>query len=155
MPIESLVQAVHTLNADDAFRVRLDPSQWRLLASYLTQQKLRSGDVLIQYHDMDRVMYLVESGTLQVYVPAAAPARRPVAILRAGAVVGEPALFGETPRMAQVEAMSPTVVWGLSRPRLDECAQRQPELALELLRACGAVMAARMQANLERGLPAA
>ena len=155
MSIDSLFQAMHTLNAEDAFRPRLDVDQWRILAAFLSQYRLRSGDVLIQYHDMDRVMYLLESGTLQVYVPAAAGARRPVAILRAGAVVGEPALFGETPRMAQVEAMSPVVVWGLTRPRLEEFAQRQPEVALELLRACGAVMAARMQANLERGLPTA
>lgn len=155
MPIESLLQAVQTLNADDAFRPRLDVAQWRMLAAYLTEHRLRGGDVLIHHRDMDRVMYLLESGTLQVYVPAEAGARRPVAILRAGAIVGEPALFGEVPRMAQVEAMSPAVVWGLSRPRLEEFSQRQPEVALELLRACGAVMAARMLANLERGLPAA
>ena len=78
-----------------------------------------------------------------------------MAILRAGAVAGEPALFGETPRMAQIEAMSPAVVWALSRARMEEFAQQQPDIAFELLRACGAVMAVRMRANLERGLPSA
>ena len=69
--------------------------------------------------------------------------------------MGEPALFGDTPRMAQVEAMSASVVWGMPRHRFDEFAARQPELALELLRAVGAVMAVRMRANLDRGLPVA
>lgn len=159
MPLENLLQALHTLNAEDALRARLDHAQWRMLASYLTQRLLKRGEVLIEMGEMDRVMYLVESGTLQVYVPvsasAAAAARRPVAILRAGAVAGEPALFGETPRMAQVEAMSPSVVWALSRARMEEFAQQQPDIAFELLRACGAVMAVRMRANLERGLPSA
>ena len=155
MPHESLLQAVQTLNADDALRPRMDLAQWRMLASYLHRITLRSGESLIRHREMDRVMYLLESGTLQVYVPADPAARRPVAILRAGAVVGEPAMFGETPRMAQVEAMTPCVVWSLTRARLDEFAVQQPEVALEFLRACGAVMAARMLANLERGLPSA
>lgn len=155
MILDDLRQALQTLNAEDALRLRLDETQWLLLANHLTRQSLRSGAVLIEHHATDRVMHLVESGILQVFVPGPATARRPVAILRAGAVVGEPALFGETPRMAQVEAMAPTVVWSLHRGRLEELAQRQPELALEVLRACGAVMAVRMQANLDRGLPVA
>jgi len=100
MPVENLLQAVQTLNADDAFRARLDAGQWRQLSAFMQQFKLRAGDTLIRYRDMDRVMYLLESGTLQVFVPDSGPARRPVAILRPGAVVGEPTLFGETPRMA-------------------------------------------------------
>jgi CRP-like cAMP-binding protein len=155
MPVENLLQAVQTLNADDAFRPRLDAGQWRQLGAFMQQFKLRAGDTLIRFRDMDRVMYLLESGTLQVYMPDTGPTRKPVAILRPGAVVGEPVLFAETPRMAQVEAMSPSVLWGLTRNRFDEFAQRQPEMAIEFLRAAGAVMAERMRANLERGMPAA
>lgn len=155
MTVERLVQAVQTLNADDALRLRFDAPQWQLLGSYLQPHHLRAGDVLIRYRDLDRNMYLLESGTLQVFVPESAPMRRPVAILRPGAVVGEPSLFADTPRMAQVEAMSPCAIWALSRVRFDEFTMRQPELAIEFLRAAGAVMADRMRANLERGLPIA
>lgn len=156
MAVEDLLQAVQTLNAADAFRPRLDLAQWRLIAPYLQEFKLRQGDLLMRHKDVDRVCYLLESGTLQVYVPFtpdSGATRRPVAILRAGALVGEPALFTDTPRMAQVEAMAPSVVWGLTRGRYEEFAQRQPEIALEFLRATGAVMVERMRANLERGLP--
>jgi CRP/FNR family transcriptional regulator, cyclic AMP receptor protein len=155
MIVERLVQAVQTLNADDALRLRFDSSQWQMLSAYLQPMRLRAGDVLIRFRDLDRSMFLLESGTLQVFVPESTPVRRPVAILRPGAVVGEPSLFGDTPRMAQVEAMSPCVVWALSRSRFDEFTMRQPELAIEFLRAAGAVMADRMRANLERGLPIA
>jgi CRP/FNR family transcriptional regulator, cyclic AMP receptor protein len=155
MVVDGLIQAMKTLNADDALRLRLSDAQWGLLAGYLQQHQLRVGDILVRFHDMDRVMYFLESGTLQVYVPDSAPARRPVAILRPGAVVGEPSLFGETPRMAQVEAMSPCVVWALPRTRFEEMAARQPELGIQFLRAIGGVMAERMRANLERGMPVA
>jgi CRP/FNR family cyclic AMP-dependent transcriptional regulator len=155
MSIDSLIAAVQSLNADDALRLRYNKEDWRMLASYLMPHSLRAGDSIIRYRDMDRTLYLLESGTLQVYVPESGPVRRPVAILRSGAVVGEPSLFGDTPRMAQVDAMSPVVVWALTKPRFEEFAARQPELALELLRAAGSVMAERMRANLERGLPVA
>jgi len=55
--------------------------------------------------------------------------------------------------MANVEAMTPCVVWALRGPRMEELAQRSPVLALELLRAAGAVMAVRMRANMTRQTP--
>ena len=155
MAIEHLIQAVTSLNADDAFRPRFDDRQWQLFGSYMQQYKLRAGDLLVRYRDMDRNMYLIERGTVQVYVPDAGPGRRPVAILRAGAVLGEPSMFGETPRMAQVEAMSPVTAWLLTRPRFDELLIRQPAMGVELMRAIGTVMAERMRANLDRGQPLA
>ena len=75
---------------------------------------------------------------MQIFVTGGPPGSNKVAILRAGAVVGEPGLFGDTPRMANVEAMTPCVVWALRGPRMEELAQRSPALALELLRAAGA-----------------
>jgi CRP-like cAMP-binding protein len=68
-------------------------------------------------------------------------------------VVGEPGLFGDSPRMANVEAMTPCIVWALRGPRLEELAQRQPALVLELLRTAGGVMAMRMRANLAKQTP--
>lgn len=153
MSVKILVEAVQSLNAPDAFRPRFDAKQWDLFCGYLQQHRLRAGDLLIRHRDLDRNLYLLASGSLQVYVPDAA--RRPVAILRAGAVVGEPSLFGETPRMAQVEAMSPAHVWALPRHRFDELLLRHPDLGIELLLSIGAVMAERMRANLERGHPLA
>ena len=147
----NLKDTVQTLNADDALRLRYSRDDWRLFEAYLQPFQLRAGDVLIRHLDMDRSLYLLESGTLQVYVPVSASTtggRRPVAILRPGAVVGEPSLFGDTPRMAQVEAMGPATVWALTRPRFEEMAAVKPELALELLRAVGAVMADRKSTRL-------
>ncbi|MCA6218484.1 cyclic nucleotide-binding domain-containing protein [Ideonella sp. B7] len=154
MSIEQLVEATASLNAADAFRPRFDAKRWAQFGSFLQQHKLRTGDMLVRFHDQDRNMYLLESGSLQVYVPDDGTSkRRPVAILRPGSVVGEPSMFGDTPRMAQVEAMSPAVVWVLTRPRFEELLARVPDLGIELLRAIGAVMAERMRANLERGQP--
>jgi CRP-like cAMP-binding protein len=153
MDINALVQALQTLNAEDAFRPRLSIEQWRLIAPYLTRHDIRAGDLLIKQGDVDRTMYLLEQGSLQVFVTGGPPGSNRIAILRAGSVVGEPGLFGDSPRMANVEAMTPCTVWALRGPRLEELAQRQPALVLELLRTAGSVMATRMRANLAKQTP--
>ena len=43
--------------------------------------------------------------------------------------------------------MTACIVWALRGPRLEEMAQRSPALALEVLRAAGGVLAARVRAN--------
>jgi len=153
MEIDELVQAIQTLNADDAFRARLSAEQWRAVAPYLTRHEIRAGDLLIKQGDTDHTLYFLSQGSLQVFVTGGPPGSHRIAILRPGSAVGEPGLFGDGPRMANVEAMTPCVVWALRGPRLDEMSQRSPILALELLRAAGGVMAMRMRANLLKQIP--
>ena len=153
MEVNELVQAIQTLNAEDAFRARLTPEHWKILGPYLTRHEIRSGDLLIKQGDTDRSLYFLSQGTLQVFVTGGVPGSSKIAILRAGSIVGEPGLFIDGPRMANVEAMTPCVVWALRGPRLEELAMRLPAIALELLRAAGGVMAIRMRATLQRHTP--
>ncbi|MEO6407495.1 MAG: cyclic nucleotide-binding domain-containing protein [Burkholderiaceae bacterium] len=153
MQVDELVQAIQTLNAEDAFRARLTHEHWKVLAPYLTRHEIRSGDLLIKQGDTDRSLYFLSQGTLQVFVTGGVPGSSKIAILRAGSIVGEPGLFVDGPRMANVEAMTPCIVWALRGPRLEELATRVPAIALELLRAAGGVMAIRMRATLQRHTP--
>lgn len=154
MDIAQLVQAMQTLNAEDAFRPRLSVDQWRVIAPYLTRHEIRAGDLLVKQGDADRTMYLLAQGSLQVFVTGGTPGGGSrIAILRPGSVVGEPGLFNDGPRMANVEAMTACEVWALRGPRFEELSQRTPALALELLRAAGNVMAVRMRANLAKQTP--
>lgn len=150
MSIQALHDAVRTLNAPDAFKPRWTPDQWRIFEAFLTRHEVRGGDLLVKQGDHDRTMYLLESGTLQVYVQPPKPGTK-LSILRAGAVVGEAGLFSDQPRMANVEAMGACVVWALRGPRYEELAARNPALTLELVRAAAALMGVRMRANIEAG----
>jgi len=153
MDFNELLHSLQTLNAEDAFRPRLLAEQWRVVAPYLSRHELRTGDLLIKQGDTERSMYLLARGSLQVFVSGGLPGQHRIAILRAGSVVGEPGLFCDAQRMANVEAMTPCVAWALRGPRFDELSVRVPALAVELLRAAGSVMAIRMRANLLRQTP--
>jgi CRP/FNR family transcriptional regulator, cyclic AMP receptor protein len=150
MSIQLLHDAILSLNAPDAFKPRLTLDQWRMFEAFLTRHEVRGGDLLVKQGEHDRTMYLLESGTLQVFVQPAKPGAR-LSILRPGSVVGEAGLFSDQPRMANVEAMGHCVVWALRGPRYEELALRNPSLTLEIVRAAAALMGVRMRANIEHG----
>ncbi len=153
MDFEALVQAIQTLNAEDAFRPRLGADQWRQIAPFFTRHEIRAGDLLVKQGELDRAMYLLGQGSMQVFATGGPPGSNRIAILRAGSIIGEPGLFSDGPRMANVEAVTPCTVWALRGPRLEELALRLPALALELVRAAAGVMAIRMRANVAKQTP--
>jgi CRP-like cAMP-binding protein len=116
---------------------------------------MRTGDLLCKQGDNDRTVYFLTQGSLQVFVTGGAPGASRIAILRTGSICGEPGLFADGLRTANVEAMTPCVIWALRLPRFEELAARVPAVALEVLRAAGGVMASRMRANMARQIPSA
>jgi CRP-like cAMP-binding protein len=44
--------------------------------------------------------------------------------VRAGSILGEPSLFGEGERMANVRSLTPCTLWALSAQRFEQMAQR-------------------------------
>jgi CRP-like cAMP-binding protein len=153
LDITALVRAIERGQSADAFGARLSPAEWQRLGGVLERGELKPGDLLLRRGDTEACAYLVESGLLQVFVIGGPSRSHRVTTLSQGTVVGEPGLFGSTPRMAHVEAMTRCVVWGLSASRLRSLSGEAPGLVLEVLRAAGSVMALRMRDNLERGVP--
>ena len=105
MDIAPLVQAMQTLNAEDAFRARLTLDQWRVIAPYLTRHEIRSGDLLIKQGDADRSMYFLAQGSLQVFVTGGA---RPLtAISRNAFVPATRVLLSDVPVVEEESLAAP------------------------------------------------
>lgn len=149
----SLMNAIDAGRGEDAFRVRLTHTQWQRLGQVLQRRDLHAGERLLHRGPSDGCAYLLEAGQLQVFVTGGPPRSHRIATLQPGAMVGEPALFAATQRMAHVEAVTPCVVWALCAQGLHSLASEAPALVLEVLRAAGEVMAVRMRAHQERGIP--
>lgn len=153
MTHEELQRAILSLNAEDAFRPRLDAQQWRTFLQYLSRHEVRAGDTLLKQGEQDRTVYFIGQGSFQVFATGGPPGSNKIAILRPGSMCGELGLFADGARTATVEAMLPSVGWALALPRFEELCQRVPMIALEVLRAAGSVMALRMRANMLRQVP--
>jgi CRP-like cAMP-binding protein len=155
MDLAALVRALDTQNTTEAFALQLSPAQWQRLSAVLERRTLAAGDLLMRRGERGGRAWLIESGQLQVFVSGGPPGSHRIATLRAGTVVGEPALFTDAPRLASVEAVTPCVVWAFVPERLETLARDEPSLVLAVLRAAGAVMVRRLQAHQERGIPIA
>jgi CRP/FNR family cyclic AMP-dependent transcriptional regulator len=77
------------------------------LASRLTEKSVKAGDIVFAQGDSGSSMYIVRSGTVQIYL-ASVDNAPPVVLkdLRTGEYFGELALFDDKPRSASVARSS-------------------------------------------------
>lgn len=141
--IHHLIQATAANSTQDVFRPSINGGQWELFGSYLQPLSLRQGQVVIQQGAADRTVYLIEAGVLTVHYEDETGRIR-LASVEAGSAVGEGAFFSRQPRNATVQAASPCRLWSLTPMRFGELSNRQPQVALEVTLALGALVSRRL-----------
>ena len=105
------------------------------LAQRLTEKTFKSGDIVFSQGDKGSSMYIVQSGSVQIYLPSAEKDVPPVVLkdIRTGEYFGELALFDDKPRSASVRAMTDTVLLELTREELGEHLGRSKTAAMTIL----------------------
>jgi CRP/FNR family cyclic AMP-dependent transcriptional regulator len=141
--VQGLVQATALNETPDAFHPALSQKQWQLFGTYLQPLAVTQGQVLIQQGGNDRTVYLVETGKLTVHYEDG-KGRLRLASVETGSAVGEGAFFTRLPRTATVQAASICKIWTLTPIRFTELTNRQPEIALEVAMALGALVSRRL-----------
>lgn len=141
--VQTLVQAIARNQSVDSFAPVLTHSQWEMLGSYMQPFTLSANQVLIQQNAVDRTIYLVETGALNVHYEDS-KGRVRLAVVGPGSAVGEGAFFTRLPRSATVQASVPTKVWSMTPIRFTELSHRHPEVALSLSMALGALVSRRL-----------
>ena len=134
MSIQNLSRAIAENTSSDAFALTFSVQQWETLVGYLQPIDTSIGDVLIEQGTPDRSVFFIESSKEQMKL----------AVLTAGSVVGEGSFFSRLPHSANVVVTGAGRVWRLTAIRFAEMSNRQPNLALEISMALGAVIAKRM-----------
>lgn len=138
-----LVEAVTSNKGDDTLGRFMTPQAWDVLASWLSMEKAERGQVLIAQGALDRTLYFVESGVLRVHY-GSRNGDLQIALLGAGAVVGEGSFFSQIPRNATVQATQASTLWALTPERFDQLVKKDPLTAVTLSMALGAVLSTRM-----------
>jgi CRP/FNR family transcriptional regulator, cyclic AMP receptor protein len=141
--IHGLMQAMAQNQTIDNFHPALQPKQWELLGSYLQPFAIQQGQVLIEQNASDRTVYFVEEGKLTVHYEDDQKRLR-LASVESGSAVGEGAFFSRQPRTATVQAASACKIWSLTPIRFTELSNRQPQLAVEIAMALGALVSRRL-----------
>lgn len=147
--IQELIAATAQNSSADVFRPALKAADWQLLGSYLQPLAARQGQVVIQQNATDRTVYLVGQGTLTVHFEDK-DGRIRLASVDAGSAVGEGAFFSREARNATVQAATACKLWALTPMRFSEMSNRQPQIALEVAMALGALVSRRLSNRLQR-----
>jgi uncharacterized membrane protein len=105
------------------------------LGERLTEKPFKAGDIVFSQGDKGSSMYVVQSGSVQIYLPSTDKDTPPVVLkdVRTGEYFGELAIFDDKPRSASVRALVDTVLLELTREELGEHLGRSKTAAMTIL----------------------
>ena len=113
----------------------LDDGDREALAERLTEKTFKAGDLVFSQGEAGASMYLVQSGSVQIYLPSKEKDAPPVVLkdLRSGEYFGELAIFDDKPRSASVRVLVDAVLLELTRDELGEHLGRSKTAAMTIL----------------------
>lgn len=118
--------------------------EWEKLFSYTTQQPFRAGEVVIKQGELDRSLFFVASGTLDVVVTSAAGVEQ-LANVGPGSVVGEQAFFDGQPRSANVTGVTDGVLLRIGFKEYEKFGKEDQAQSRDLLNALARVLSTRLR----------
>ena len=132
------------LTSRHAFRPALNAADWRTLSSFCIERRLPPDHRVVIRGRADRTLRFVVEGSLwQVCEASAQATAGQPRLLLPGTILGEDTLFSDAPGDVDVRTLEDALILELSLPRQKELTAAFPAIAFELLRAAGAVIAAR------------
>lgn len=130
--------------APPRFFTTLDDAEAAAVLGYAETRRYAKGQLAVQRGEVDRSLYFVTAGVLEVLVPTPEGVRQ-VGVLRAGAVFGDLAFFDGEPRSADVRAVEAAEVLVLTPAAFDRLRGAEPRLALAFTLDLGRMLSTRFR----------
>jgi len=126
------------------FLENLGQVDWLRLIDSMERRRVAPGEVVMARGEVDRSLFVIASGTVEVLVPDAGGEHR-ARELGPGSLLGEVAFFDGMPRSSTVRAVTPCEVLRLGPDAFEALAARHPDLGRSLLLELGRVLATRLR----------
>ena len=115
------------------FLAALDLSDLEQLAAAVSRRKYLKGDAIMHKEDDGQSLFIVEKGSVRVYLPSLQGADLTLALLGPGDFVGDLSLLDGQPRSASADAMEDTSVLSLERSDFIELVRSSPDAAMAVM----------------------
>ncbi|MCH7485322.1 MAG: cyclic nucleotide-binding domain-containing protein, partial [Chloroflexi bacterium] len=112
------------------FLAALSGEDLRWLAKRVQRRKYSRGDMIFVKDDPGESMFIVEDGSVRIYVPGTQGADLTLAMMAPGEFFGDLSLLDGRPRSASAEASRKTTLLTLEREDLTELVESRPKAAL-------------------------
>lgn len=129
---------------EQAFLSHWSDSDFLKLMLHTEARRFRQGDEVIRPGEIDRAMYIILDGKLEVLV-AVGDGLQAVAIAEAGLVVGDQAFLDGLPRSALVRAVVDGELLRFSIDSFEDFAAHEPALACSFLFDLGRILSLRLR----------
>ena len=118
----------------------LDPPSVERIAGLASQRHFRSGEIVFSQGDAGDALYAVVAGRIRISAGTADGREISFNIMEPGDTFGEIALLDGGPRTATATATEATELVSIRRDHFFALLEREPKVALELLKLCGSRM---------------
>lgn len=115
----------------------LPPQALERIAALAVQRSFRAGEIVFSRGDPGDALYAVVSGKIRISAGAADGREISLNIMEPGDTFGEIALLDGGTRTATATASAPSELISIRRDQFTALLEREPRVALELLRLCG------------------
>jgi CRP/FNR family transcriptional regulator, cyclic AMP receptor protein len=121
------------------------PEDWEKLVAYTEHMRFKNHETVIRAGELDRAMYFVTEGRLDIMLPQANGAERLVRTISAPAVVGEMGFLENRQRSMTIKGMTDGELLRLDYEAFERMAQAEPRLAQNLLFELARVLSLRLR----------
>ncbi|MCE7989624.1 MAG: cyclic nucleotide-binding domain-containing protein [Caldilinea sp. CFX5] len=132
--------------ADQPFLTHWTHSQWQKLFALTQTYRYSVGDWVIRQGATDRAFYLVAFGRLEVVGNVGGKNNQRLALIEAGAIVGEQSFLDGRPQPLDVRAVTEAETVRLSFEAFAIFAAREPALTRDLALEIGRIVSLRLRA---------
>lgn len=120
--------------------------EWAKLLAYTETRRFVAGEVIIHLGEVERSLYLVTDGELQILMPFnGGKTLRPIMNVMVGSIIGEQSFFDGLPRSAMIQAATDGELMRLSLESFQVLAAREPGLAYDILFDLGHILSRRLR----------
>lgn len=116
------------------FMKNASAAEWATLFSCTRDVHFEPGDVLLRTGDMDRSMYIVLAGQLEIVIGEEESETRVISQVDAGAIFGEQSFLDGLPRSGTIRAITSGEARVLDWYAYEKLAVQEPKLGQEILR---------------------
>jgi CRP/FNR family cyclic AMP-dependent transcriptional regulator len=111
----------------------LDEDEAKVLAEQLDQKRVYAGEMVFSQGDQGGIMYVVQSGTVEIFLKDDTGEKVILSVVEAGGIFGELSLLDNEPRSAGAKALVESVLFIIDRHDLEMLFQKHQHAALDIM----------------------
>lgn len=118
---------------------------WGKLVAYTEHMRFKNGDTVIRAGELDRALYFVTDGRLDIMLPQPSGAERLVRTVSAPSVIGEMGFVENRQRSMTIKGMTDGELLRLDYEAFERLAVEEPQIAQNLLFELARVLSLRLR----------